>query len=160
MELLRLSPLGRAGLRRTTPRVSTPAKRWYDNDVHKQDANLFVKADWQVARGLHLFADMQYRYVSYEAWGVNDNYVDNQVNPDGTTGGMQLIDVDKQYHFFQSEGGPDLRVRAQPHALRPRSPSHRRSPRATTSPTASARLSPAPSGSSTTRSDTRSTTAG
>ena len=82
-----------------------PAKRWYDNDVHKQDANLFVKADWQVARGLHLFADMQYRYVSYEAWGVNDNYVDNQVNPDGTTGGMQLIDVDKQYHFFNPKAG-------------------------------------------------------
>ena len=128
--------------------------------MHKQDANLFVKADWQVARGLHLFADMQYRYVSYEAWGVNDNYVDNQVNPDGTTGGMQLIDVDKQYHFFNPKAGLTYEFARATTRSTPRSPSHRRSPRATTSPTASARLSPAPSGSSTTRSDTRSTTAG
>ena len=32
--------------------------RWYDNDVDKQDANVFVRANWTVARGLRLFADM------------------------------------------------------------------------------------------------------
>ena len=37
--------------------------RWYDNDVDKQDANLFVKADWEAARGLNLYTDLQYRYV-------------------------------------------------------------------------------------------------
>ncbi len=72
--------------------------RWYDNDVDKQDANLFARASWQVANGLRLFADLQYRYVSYEAWGVNDNYVSKQV-------GMQPIDVDKQYHFFNPHVG-------------------------------------------------------
>ncbi len=72
--------------------------RWYDNDVDKQDANLFARASWQVANGLRLFADLQYRYVSYEAWGVNDNYVSKEV-------GMQPIDVDKQYHFFNPHVG-------------------------------------------------------
>ncbi len=72
--------------------------RWYDNDVDKQDANLFARASWQVAKGLRLFADLQYRYVSYEAWGVNDNYVSKEV-------GMQPIDVDKQYHFFNPHIG-------------------------------------------------------
>ncbi|MDE7123562.1 MAG: TonB-dependent receptor, partial [Alistipes sp.] len=72
--------------------------RWYDNDVRKQDANLFVKADWQAAHGLHLFADLQYRYVRYEAWGVNDNWVDAET-------GMQPIDVDKSYHFFNPRAG-------------------------------------------------------
>lgn len=72
--------------------------RWYDNDVNKQDANLFARASWSVARGLRLFADLQYRYVSYEAWGVNDNYVSKEV-------GMQPIDVDKQYHFFNPRAG-------------------------------------------------------
>lgn len=71
---------------------------WYDNDVEKQDANLFARANWQTAKGLRLFADLQYRYVSYKAWGVNDNYVSQEV-------GMQPIDVDKQYHFFNPHIG-------------------------------------------------------
>lgn len=71
---------------------------WYDNDVDKQDANIFARANWQTAKGLRLFADLQYRYVSYKAWGVNDNYVSQEV-------GMQPIDVDKQYHFFNPHVG-------------------------------------------------------
>ena len=74
------------------------SKRWYDNDVDKHDANLFARANWSVAKGLRLFADLQYRYVSYQAWGVNDNYVSEEV-------GMQPIDVDKQYHFFNPRAG-------------------------------------------------------
>ena len=72
--------------------------RWYDNDVRKQDANLFARASWLAAEGLRLFADLQYRYVSYEAWGVNDNYISAE-------DGMQPIDVDKQYHFFNPRAG-------------------------------------------------------
>ncbi|MDE6779354.1 MAG: TonB-dependent receptor [Alistipes sp.] len=74
------------------------AGRWYDNDVDKHDANLFVKANWEAARGLNIFADMQYRYVHYKAWGVNDNY-------DSSTGAMQPIDVDETYNFFNPHVG-------------------------------------------------------
>jgi len=77
--------------------------RWYDNDADKQDANLFVRANWQAARGLRFFADLQYRYVDYRAWGVNDNYVSAEV-------GMQPIDVDKQYHFFNPRAGVNYRL--------------------------------------------------
>lgn len=80
------------------PTGFTPGMRWYENNVRKHDANLFAKADWEVARGLHLYADLQYRYVSYNAWGVNDNY-------DGEIDGMQVIDVDKKYHFFNPRAG-------------------------------------------------------
>ena len=72
--------------------------RWYDNDVDKQDANLFVKASWQPAKGLNLFADLQYRYVHYKAWGVNDNF-------DWNTMQMQPIDIDKVYNFFNPRVG-------------------------------------------------------
>ena len=72
--------------------------RWYDNDVDKQDANLFVKGTWNVATGLNLYADLQYRYVSYKAWGVNDNF-------DWNTMQMQPINVDKEYHFFNPRLG-------------------------------------------------------
>ncbi|MDE7304613.1 MAG: TonB-dependent receptor [Alistipes sp.] len=71
---------------------------WYYNDVNKHDFNIFGRANWTVAEGLNLFADLQYRYVSYEAWGVNDNYVSSSV-------GMQPIDVDKRYHFFNPHAG-------------------------------------------------------
>ena len=72
--------------------------RWYDNDVDKQDANAFVKGTWSVAAGLNLYADLQYRYVSYKAWGVNDNF-------DWNTMQMQPINVDKEYHFFNPRLG-------------------------------------------------------
>ena len=72
--------------------------RWYDNDVDKQDANLFVRANWRVAEGLRLFADVQYRYVHYEADGTNDNFDWNEL-------AMQPIDVDKKYHFFNPRAG-------------------------------------------------------
>ena len=72
--------------------------KWYDNDVDKQDANLFVKGTWNVATGLNIYADLQYRYVSYKAWGVNDNF-------DWNTMQMQPINVDKEYHFFNPRLG-------------------------------------------------------
>ena len=72
--------------------------RWYDNDVNKQDANIYLKTLWQATRGLTLFADLQYRYVNYEAWGVNDNF-------DWNTMLMQPIDVDKVYNFFNPRVG-------------------------------------------------------
>ena len=83
--------------------------RWYRNDVRKQDANLFARASWSIGRGLDLFADLQYRYVSYEAWGVNDNY-------DEAIEAMQQIDVDEQYHFFNPRAGLTWQF-ARDHAL-------------------------------------------
>ena len=75
--------------------------RWYDNDARKQDANLFVKANWEVAKGLHLFADMQYRFVHYKASGTNDNYADD---------GMQPINIDETYNFFNPHVGVNYRI--------------------------------------------------
>lgn len=81
------------------------AGRWYDNDVTKQDANIFARADWTVLRGcqdnaLHLFGDVQYRYVHYKAWGTNDNAI---WGDQGVT--MQPIDVNKRYNFFNPRLG-------------------------------------------------------
>ena len=79
--------------------------RWYDNDVAKHDANIFARVDWTLLRGwqddeLHLFGDLQYRYVHYKAWGTNDNAI---WGDEGVT--MQPIDVDKQYNFFNPRLG-------------------------------------------------------
>ena len=72
--------------------------RWYDNDVRKQDANMFVKADWSVAKGLNLVADLQYRHVHYKAWGVNDNFDWNRME-------MQPVDVNNSYNFLNPRVG-------------------------------------------------------
>ena len=81
------------------------AGRWYDNDVAKQDANIFARADWTVLRGLmdnelHLFGDLQYRYVHYKAWGTNDNAI---WGDEGVY--MQPINVDQRYNFFNPRVG-------------------------------------------------------
>lgn len=84
---------------------SEVAGRWYDNDVVKQDGNIFARADWTIFRGsednnLHLFGDLQYRYVSYKAWGTNDNSI---WGDEGVY--MQPINVDKSYNFFNPRLG-------------------------------------------------------
>ena len=83
--------------------------RWYDNDVTKQDANAFVRIECDVlniphnrhrGRNLWLFADVQYRYVHYKAWGVNDNAI---WGDDGVY--MQPIDVNERYNFLNPRFG-------------------------------------------------------
>ena len=86
--------------------VEDVSGHWYDNDVVKSDANAFIRANWIAMKGvngdeLHLFGDLQYRYVGYRTWGTNDNAIK------GADGGysMQPIDVDKEYNFFNPRFG-------------------------------------------------------
>ncbi|MBQ8854228.1 MAG: TonB-dependent receptor [Alistipes sp.] len=72
--------------------------RWYDNDVRKQDGNIFAKMVWSPVEKLNISADLQYRIVSYRAWGVNDNFDWNRMQ-------MQPISIDKLYHFFNPHVG-------------------------------------------------------
>lgn len=86
--------------------VEDVSGHWYDNDVVKDDANLFVRANWAAKEWndnakLHLFGDLQYRYVGYKTWGTNDNAIEGE---DGSYS-MQPIDVDKIYNFFNPRLG-------------------------------------------------------
>ena len=86
--------------------VEDVSGRWYDNDVVKNDANLFARANWVAMEGanddeLHLFGDLQYRYVGYRAWGTNDNAVWS----DSSGYSMQPICVDMEYNFFNPRMG-------------------------------------------------------
>ena len=74
--------------------------RWYDNDVVKHDANIFLSADYTLSPLFHLFGEVQYRYVGYRAWGTNDNAI---WGDEGVT--MQPIDVDKKYNFVNPRLG-------------------------------------------------------
>lgn len=86
--------------------VEDVSGHWYDNDVVKDDANLFVRANWAAKEWndnakLHLFGDLQYRYVGYKTWGTNDNAIEGE---DGSYT-MQPIDVDKEYNFLNPRFG-------------------------------------------------------
>ncbi|MBR5135563.1 MAG: TonB-dependent receptor, partial [Rikenellaceae bacterium] len=74
------------------------ATEYYRNYTTKWDGACFVKADWEVAQGLKLYADLQYRHIEHRISGVNDNF-------DSTIGAMQRLDVDRRYDFFNPKLG-------------------------------------------------------
>lgn len=71
---------------------------YYRNATTKYDANVFAKVNWEVARGLNLYADMQYRFIRHNITGTNDNFSD-------VTSALQLLDVHRTYHFFNPKAG-------------------------------------------------------
>jgi iron complex outermembrane receptor protein len=76
----------------------TTDHEYYRNSSSKHDANIFAKADWEVARGVNIYADVQYRVVRHRISGRNDNY-------DWTAGEMQALNVDRTYHFVNPKLG-------------------------------------------------------
>ena len=75
--------------------------KYYDSDAVKTDLSHYLKATYNVTEALSVFADAQYRYVNYKTNGVNDKFYENA---DGTYSN-QLLNVDKQYDFFNPKGG-------------------------------------------------------
>ena len=71
---------------------------YYRNYTSKYDASCFAKAEWLIAKGLNLYADVQYRHITHIISGVNDNY-------DDTIGAMQRLDINRRYNFFNPKFG-------------------------------------------------------
>ena len=71
---------------------------YYRNYTSKYDASCFVKAEWLIAKGLNLYADVQYRHITHIISGVNDNY-------DDTISAMQRLDINRRYNFFNPKFG-------------------------------------------------------
>lgn len=75
-----------------------PGHRYYQNRSTKDDANIYLKADWQVLPVLSLYADAQLRFVHHTILGVNDKW-------DFTTDKMQSLAVDRTFLFFNPKAG-------------------------------------------------------
>ncbi|MCC8035969.1 MAG: TonB-dependent receptor [Rikenellaceae bacterium] len=75
-----------------------PDHEYYRNKGEKFDANLYLKATWNAAKGLYLYADVQYRRIRYKIDGVNDKW-------DDSIGGLQILDIDRKYDFFNPKAG-------------------------------------------------------
>ncbi len=74
----------------------TPNHKYYDNDTDKWEANVYGRAQWQLADWVSLYGDVQYRRISHYIAGVNDVW-------DGAA--MQPLNVNRQYDFLNPKAG-------------------------------------------------------
>jgi len=75
-----------------------PITEYYRSKVNKLDGNIYFKANYEISPKVNIYADLQYRLVTYRLQGRNDNW-------DNAIGGMQILDVDKKFHFFNPKAG-------------------------------------------------------
>ncbi|MCX4258946.1 MAG: TonB-dependent receptor [Muribaculaceae bacterium] len=75
-----------------------PLQEYYRNTGDKTDANIYARANVHIFSGLSGLADMQYRHIGYSINGVSDTY-------DYSIGGMQQLDIDRHYNFFNPKIG-------------------------------------------------------
>ena len=65
---------------------------YYRSRGDKFDANIYVKANWEIIQGLNLYGDLQYRHIDYKIKGINDE-------------DLSKLDVHKTYNFFNPKAG-------------------------------------------------------
>jgi iron complex outermembrane receptor protein len=70
--------------------------RWYESNSIKTDFNIFTKGYYQISENLNFFADLQYRSVSYDIKGVNDDRLD--------------ITQQSNYQFFNPKFGVNYQL--------------------------------------------------
>ena len=75
--------------------------QYYDSDAKKLDGNAYLKAAYRLTPQWEIFADVQYRHVSYKTDGYNDKFIDNG---DGTYS-KHYLDINEKYHFFNPKAG-------------------------------------------------------
>ncbi|MDL2291774.1 TonB-dependent receptor [Bacteroides sp. OttesenSCG-928-F21] len=76
----------------------SPDHEYYHNKGEKTDANIYAKANYEVTKGLNLYADMQYRFINYRIKGNNDKWVYAMNSP-------QSLDIDEDFNFFNPKAG-------------------------------------------------------
>mgnify|MGYP003288905108 FL=1 len=82
-----------------------PDQDYYRNTGTKQDGNIYLKAIYNLGRGVSAYADMQYRHISYQIKGENDKY-DWTKQP----AGMQQLAVDETFDFLNPKIGLNWQI--------------------------------------------------
>lgn len=77
-----------------------PDHEYYRNTGEKTDANIYVKANYELTRSLNFYADLQYRYIKYKIKGNNDKW-DWTAEP----AHLQHLDVNEDFSFFNPKAG-------------------------------------------------------
>ena len=83
---------------RSAPQISqlltlnSQLSEYYRSRGDKFDANIYVKANWEITQSLNLYGDLQYRHIDYKINGINDE-------------DLSELDVHKTYNFFNPKAG-------------------------------------------------------
>jgi len=74
-----------------------PLQEYYRNYAHKKDLNVYARASVEVARGLSVYGDAQYRRVKYRMYGPTDEF--------NGPGDQIEFDFDNTFDFFNPKAG-------------------------------------------------------
>ena len=74
--------------------------KYYDSDASKFDGNIYLKAAYKLSQQWRIFADMQYRHVSYKTSGINDKFYE-----EGNRWYNQELNVNEHYNFANPKAG-------------------------------------------------------
>jgi iron complex outermembrane receptor protein len=75
-----------------------PNHEYYRSTGKKNDANIFLKGNYQLTSALSLYGDLQYRHINYKIKGINDAIDDN-------TSALQKLNVNETFNFFNPKAG-------------------------------------------------------
>ena len=73
---------------------------YYDSDASKFDGSAFLKATFKLTEQWDIFADLQYRHVSYKTDGINDKFYEEESGYFN-----QRLDINKKYDFLNPKAG-------------------------------------------------------
>ncbi|MEG1562574.1 MAG: TonB-dependent receptor [Bacteroides sp.] len=77
-----------------------PDREYYRNTAKKLDANLYLKANYSISSALHVYADLQFRHISYKIDGTHDKW-DDTVDP----ARLQQLAIDQPFSFLNPKAG-------------------------------------------------------
>ena len=75
-----------------------PDRDYYRNNATKNDGNIYLKANYELGKGLSAYADMQYRHITYKMNGENDKW-------NSAVHALQHLDIDEKFDFFNPKAG-------------------------------------------------------
>ena len=80
-----------------------PEHEYYRSTGKKADANLYLKANYQLTEQLNFYGDVQYRHIDYKIKGLNDVW-------DWNTGEMQPMNIHEKFNFLNPKAGLFYRI--------------------------------------------------
>lgn len=81
----------------------TPNHEYYRNRGSKNDANIYLKGEYFLTKGINIYADLQYRHISYKIDGCNDKWNDAE-------DALQKLAIDESFDFFNPKAGVSWQI--------------------------------------------------
>lgn len=80
--------------------------QYYNSDAVKTDISAYAKLTYNFTSFLSAFADVQYRFVHFKTWGINDKFVKKEGGSSKTGPWVnQSLNIDQNYNFVNPKAG-------------------------------------------------------